>query len=243
MGRENDIVRHSFSEFEKSWGILKEATRSGSMKCVIDNEECVVDVIERYGWTKWGFAKRIRFKGNDFNIVRKEDIWVSLKESAPLTPLPVKEQCRQVPEEVLIFPLNWVGENVPMFYYDSERFGQVTWLSRRCKEEGIKTHMESDYILLYAKSKAERFKELVKESFKYDDIRPAPIKGKSATFHIGHALACVLVGEESFVTEPHVPDLVEFIFKKQIPHTKVFRIFPTKVEMVEALLKEHRIIV
>ena len=244
MGREVEQSRHMSREPEDLKRLLQESLRSGTTKCIIHGEEVVTDIVVSYGWTKDGFAKRVRFKGEEYNIVRKDDVWTELKGSGKLETLPVEERRRTTKDgEVELFKLNWVGDNVPMFCYDSERFGQITWLARRCKEEGIKTQTESDYILLYAKSKADRFKELVKESFKFDDMKPAPIKGKTATFHIGLALACVIVEEETFVTEPHLGDLIEFIFKKQIPHTKVFRIFPTKKEMERSLLEEHRVMI
>lgn len=146
-------------------------------------------------------------------------------------------------KDVKLHDLGFIGDNVPELYYISERFGHVNYLLRRCKEEGISATSVSDYVMIYAKSKAEQFKRLVVESFRYDNVQPPRIKGNSATYRLGDAIVCVIVGTETCVTEGHVPDLIEFIFKKQIPHTEIFRIFGSQKEMKDYLESTHRIVI
>lgn len=155
-----------------------------------------------------------------------------------------QEQTIQAVQQELITNYEKCSDSEPAYTFQPELRGQGQYIVHKCREAGIASRYYYGEVQVFAKTKKDKFVEIIEESYDVHEEAP-PLEQESQAVWMGGALLCVMLknGDVTYVTDAHFPQVVETQFMGMIPITKHYKIFRTKYEMLTTLATLHNILI
>jgi hypothetical protein len=137
-----------------------------------------------------------------------------------------------------------LSQNQPVYSYKPTHRGQAAFIIARCEDEGIYAKYEYGAVRIYAKSKLNKFQEVIKEAITMhrDQVGLNHNVHKYKTLH-NHCFCVGVKSEDCLYTYERVFDkIVVYQFLGKIALTKNVKIFTSYDEFYEQMLMKGVVI-
>lgn len=130
-----------------------------------------------------------------------------------------------------------VGEHLPKFFVETPFKGQANFVMLRLKDKEVRAVYQHGEVGIFARYKLPQLVNTVEESLKHIEKVPPQMTEPCTKIQRRQELICVFVdyGRVAYVAEEKMSKLQYYIFVRELPAPKEYRIFSTKRDMIQAL--------
>lgn len=137
-------------------------------------------------------------------------------------------------------------DDLPKYFYTPVLKGQVNYILKECKEQGIRAELLLGDVHIYSERKVQTFQEIILRSLSDNfTYRTDDMKRETQSFHLDKKFICLAIKSKDLIltTEQAFDNVIYYQFLGKIPVAKNYKIYSTYGELVDKSETDFNIVI